>query len=89
VNTELPDAFGAALNGPSVDGVAIMGVARASKLARCGKIISAIKYIEEANPEISRERAKWIVYSFGYNGESRWPELERWPERNRLPVRCL
>ena len=69
--------------------VAIMGVARASKLARCGKIISAIKYIEEANPEISRERAKWIVYSFGYNGESRWPELERWPERNRLPVRCL
>jgi len=89
VNTEPPDAFGAALNGPSGDGVAIMGVERASKLARCGKVISAIKHIEKANPEISREKAKWIVYSFGYHCESRWPELERGPERNRRTVRCL
>ena len=89
MNTEPPDAFGAALNEPSVDGIAILGVEGAIKLARRGRVISAIRHIEVANPEISREKAKEIVYSFGYNCESRWPELERWPERDRLSVRCL
>jgi hypothetical protein len=77
------------LHEPSVDGIAILGVETAIKLARSGRVISAIKHIEVANPGISREKAKGIVYSFGYNGESRWPELDRWPERHRLPVRCL
>ena len=83
MNTEPPDAFGAALNEPSVDRLAILGVERAIKFARCGRVISAIKHIEVANPELSREKAKEIVYSFGYHGESRWPELDK------QPVRCL
>jgi len=66
-----------------------VGIEAAVKLARHGKIISAIRQIETANPEISRERAKMIVRSFGYGGQSRWPELERWPEQFRQPVRCL
>jgi hypothetical protein len=84
-----PSAFGSVLNEPPVDPTAVAGLEDAVKLARCGRIISAIKHIERANPEISREEAKVIIYSFGYGGESRWPELERWPERNRLPLRCL
>lgn len=65
------------------DSPEIAGVAYAMELARFGKLISAIKYIEAANPGISRGKAKTVVDSFGYNAEKRWPEVDR-----RL-IRCL
>ncbi len=55
----------------------------ARSLASSGHLISAIKYLEVANPGISREEAKAIVNSFGY------PRAQRWPEDDGLPVRCL
>ena len=69
--------------------VAVRGVDQAIRFARFGRLISAIKYIESANPQISRETAKAIVRSFGYDCESRWPEIENRSERNRVPIRCL
>ncbi len=80
---------GVSCNEAFTDDVSIQGVAQAIKLAMKGNLISAIKYIEAANPHFSREKAKTIVRSFGYCGTQRWPELENWPERARLPVRCL
>ena len=71
------------------DGLSIQGVRGAIRFAMKGNLISAIKYIEAANPGFSRERAKEIVRSFGYCGTQRWPELENWPEHARLTVRCL
>ena len=88
MNTE-PDAIGDALNGPAADRMTILGVKTAINFVRSGRIISAIKHIEVANPGISREKAKSIVYSFGYSCEMRWPELEKWPERDRQRIRCL
>ena len=66
-----------------MDYSAVKGVEQGIKLARSRKLISAIRHIESANPEISRERAKEIVHSFGYNSDSRWPEADR------QPLRCL
>ena len=59
------------------DHTAINGVQEAIKLARLGRLISAIKHIEAFNPDISRAKAKAIVDSFGYTSESRWPEIDR------------
>ena len=69
--------------------ISIEGAGHAIKLAMTGNLISAIKYIEAANPDFSREKAKEIVRSFGYCGTQRWPELENWPEKARMSVRCL
>lgn len=77
----LPESF--------ADHVSIQGAGQALKLAMKGNLISAIKYIEAANPGFSREKAKEIVRSFGYWGLQRWPELENWPEKARQSVRCL
>jgi hypothetical protein len=65
------------------DYTAIRGIDEAIKLARFGRLISAIKYIEAANPEISRRKAKALVDSFGYSSEARWPDIDR------QPIRCL
>jgi hypothetical protein len=81
--------MGAALDERPADPAAIMGVEIALKLARSGRIISAIKHLEAANPKISRGTAKIIVHSFGYGRELHWPEHEKWPGQNRQPVRCL
>jgi hypothetical protein len=67
----------------------VMGADQALRFARSGMFISAIKYIESANPRFSRETAKAIVRSFGYDHESRSSESERWPEQSKMPVRCL
>jgi hypothetical protein len=67
----------------AVENGVFAGVEIAVRYARGGRLISAIKYIETANPMISRELAKAVVNSFGYGHELRWPE-----EVNR-PVRCL
>jgi hypothetical protein len=68
---------------PTVDRAAIKGLEEAKKLARFGQLISAIKYLEAANPELSRRQAKTMVDSFGYSSERRWPEMDR------QPLRCL
>ena len=80
---------GVSLNEPFTDDLSIQGAGRAIKLAMSGNLISAIKYIEAANPGFSREQAKRIVRSFGYWGAQPWPELENWPEKARQSVRCL
>ena len=53
------------------------GVAEAGRLARSGRLISAIKYLEAANPGLTREKAKAIVHAFGYDGESAPKEFDR------------
>jgi hypothetical protein len=89
VTTKDLTVWGAALDEGPADLAAIAGVETALKLARSGRIISAIKHLEAANPKISRGRAKMIVHSFGYGRELHWPEQEKWPRQNRQPVRCL
>ena len=89
VSTTARNLAGASLNERFTDDVSIQGVGQAIKLAMKGNVISAIKYIEAANPEFSREKAKEIVRSFGYCGIQRWPELENWPEKASQSVRCL
>jgi hypothetical protein len=89
MNTRTPHQHGADSKLRTRDCVAVRGVDQAIRFARFGRLISAIKYIESANPQISRETAKAIVRSFGYDCESRWPEIEDQSERNRVPVRCL
>jgi hypothetical protein len=44
--------------------------------ARAGRMISAIRLLEELNPGLGREKAKATVRSFGYGREVRWPETE-------------
>jgi len=61
----------------------LRGVATAIAFARSGQLISAIKYLESSNPELSREEAKAIVGSFGYSHEIKWPE------QDKQTVRCL
>jgi hypothetical protein len=63
------------------DLAAIKGIDSAIELARCGRLISAIKEIERANPSLSRERAKAIVRALGYGRDARWPEPDRQPQR--------
>lgn len=65
----------------SLDHAAIRGVDTAMKFARFGRLISAIKLIEAANPQISRETAKAIVRSFGYDSQLRWQEEKLGPTR--------
>jgi hypothetical protein len=44
----------------------LKGIDVAMELARSGKFIFAIKHLERANPDLSREQAKAAVDSFGY-----------------------
>ncbi len=62
---------------------AIKGIDKVIELARSGRLISAIKHIETANPTITREQAKIIVVSLGYGHQVRWPE------EDKQPLRCL
>lgn len=61
----------------------IEGIGTAIQLAKAGRIITAIKYLETSNPGLSREKAKATVNSFGYTREPRWPE------EDLQPIRCL
>jgi hypothetical protein len=49
----------------------LKGVDVAIDFARSGKFIFAIKHLEKANPEITREQAKAAVESFGYGRRSK------------------
>jgi len=89
MNTKKSDPFGAAGKLRTRDHAGVRGMDQAIRFARSGMFVSAIKYIESANPRFSRETAKAIVRSFGYDRESRWPESEQWPEQSKTPVRCL
>ncbi|HZP58803.1 MAG TPA: hypothetical protein VFB27_00665 [Opitutaceae bacterium] len=66
----------------------ILGLEKAAELARRGRMISAIKQIEAANPRISRTKAVKLVWSLGYGRELRWPEHE-FPPARREAIRCL
>lgn len=57
------------------------GLAEAAEFARAGRMISAIKWLETANPSITREGAKAAVRSLGYGREVRWPEPDKLPLR--------
>ena len=89
MTTKSSNLAGPSSNEPFTDDLSVQGIGQALKLAMNGSLISAIKYIEAANPGFSREKAKQIVRSFGYCGTQRWPEIENWPEKARLSVRCL
>ena len=80
---------GVSLNESYTDDLSIQGAGRAIKLAMSGNLISAIKYIEAANPDFSREKAKEIVRSFGYWGAQRWPEPENRLGPMSQSIRCL
>ena len=75
--------FGTASPGREDDGSPLYGLEEARKLARSGRFISAIKYLEAANLNVTREQAKVIVNSFGLDREFLWPE------NDRRPLRCL
>ena len=81
--TKAHKPFGTASPLRSETNTAIYGVEEANKLARSGRFISAIKYLEAANLDLSRERAKAIVNAFGCGHEGRWPE------NDHRPIRCL
>jgi hypothetical protein len=83
MKTEPFDELGVSANRRSLNYAAIRGVDTAVRFARSGRLISAIKLIESANPGISRKTAKAVVRSFGYDSKLRWPE------EDRGPLRCL
>lgn len=65
------------------DYAAVQGVEEAFAFARLGRLISAIKHLEAANPGISRGEARLIVESSGFGHQLRWPE------EDKQPLRCL
>ena len=89
MTTKSSNLAGVSANEPFNDDRSIQGLGQAISLAMKGNLISAIKYIEAANPGLSRGKAKEIVRTFGYSGAQRWPELENWPEKASRSVRCL
>jgi hypothetical protein len=89
VTTKSLDASGPDSNEPSFDYAAVKGIEHAIKLAKSGRLISAIKHLEFNNLDISRERAKSIVYSFGYVRESQWPGTESLSANERNQLRRL
>lgn len=66
-----------------IDSSALIGMELAIRYARGGRLISAMKFIELANPWLTREQVKAVVNSLGYGDEFKWPEEQK------LPVRCL
>lgn len=70
-------------NALEIDVTTLIGIEVAARYARGGRIISAVKFIEVANPWLTREQAKVVVNSFGFGDEFKWPEEQK------FSVRCL
>ncbi len=83
MNTRTSSPFEVEVDACPVDDTGLRGVEQAVGFARSGRLISAIKHLELANPGLAREEAKTIVRSFGYG------RVVRWPEPEKLPVRRL
>ena len=73
---------GTTLRGQAEGNAEIYGLEEAKKLVRSGRFISAIKYLEAANRDITLEQAKAIVQAFGYSQDFRGLEM------NNQTIRC-
>lgn len=66
-----------------IDFRSLAGLGAALRYVQAGRYISAVKLIEDFNPELTREQAKLIVSAFGYSNEFKRQEEQQ------FPVRCL